>query len=186
MIEAEHNWFGLPLELLHSRVEAEQRYQYWQERAKQLTAAEVRVSAWRAPDGSEVFVLSTRNRELTRMRTDWDRAANELLDDPKLGRFRHMEFALRPWRNQFALVRKDRRLLKQAQTDAEYDPEEWDLVPEGWDHDHCGLCWAHICSHADHGFTEAYFALLGAEGYGAWICPPCYEQRIAGWSRIPI
>lgn len=77
-------------------------------------------------------------------------------------------------------------MLKQASADTPYDPEEWDLVPGAWDHDHCSLCWAHVCSHPDHGFAEAYFSLTTPDGCGSWVCPPCFQQRIAGWQGIPI
>lgn len=183
MIEAARDWIGLSLELVHSYADAERRYQHWLEFAALLPGAEVRVAAWRAPDGTAAYVLSTNHRELTRLRTDWDRPTHELLDDPSLARLRRFRYELRPWRKQYALVSKDKMRFQQSNPEAEYDPSEWDLVPDAWDHDHCSLCWAHICDHPEHGCAEAY---VSAEPYGVWVCPPCFQQKLEGWSSLPL
>jgi len=53
---------------------------------------------------------------------------------------------------------------------------EW-VIPGGWDHEHCGLCWKKISSEWEgdrSGYTD------GKD----WICQECYEKYIAsGFGR---
>lgn len=183
MNKSNPNWIGIPLEVIHSFEEAQQRHRNWLEKAACLPGAEVCLWAFRTPNDTELFVLYSQDASLIRQRTRPSKESHELLADPSLGWLRQLSFELRRWQSGYALVHKKSRSLRQASADTEYDPEEWDLVAGAWDHDHCTLCWAYICSHADHGFPEAYFSL---EGHGSWVCPSCFQQRIAGWSALPI
>jgi hypothetical protein len=54
-----------------------------------------------------------------------------------------------------------------------FDPEKIDLVADGWNHDHCAICWwtLHETENPEEG-----------TGYrndtNAWICSECYQQFI--------
>jgi hypothetical protein len=182
MSETDAPWIGAALEVTHSRAEAERCAHHWRELGRGYPGAEVRVWGFRAPDGSEVYLLSTRHPGLARQRTRNPATDHELLWEPKLGWLRRLPFERRAWANLDALVH--RRTGKQRRpVDLEYDPGEWELIPGAWDHDHCELCHDPICSHAGHGHPSAYFHPLGV---GVWVCPPCYEQRLAGWSALPL
>lgn len=51
-----------------------------------------------------------------------------------------------------------------------FDPSRHEILPRAWNHEHCGMCWAHI--------DEEH----GAWGYlnsdSAWLCERCYENYI--------
>ena len=49
--------------------------------------------------------------------------------------------------------------------------KEGTLIKEGWEHEHCALCWKTISQHKDHdsrGYTD------GRE----WLCKKCYQEYI--------
>jgi hypothetical protein len=56
-----------------------------------------------------------------------------------------------------------------------FDPAEFRLVEDGWDHDHCPFCHITVSDRAyDGGITEGY-----TDGYN-WVCPKCYRQHLEG------
>ncbi len=91
--------------------------------------------------------------------------------DCEAAHFTDRSFRLERWRNQPALVSKDGMTLRPYTAGEEFDSEVWDLVPDAWDHEHCAICWNHICDFEDHGFREAYL-----NDSGEWVCPPCFER----------
>ncbi|HXE53219.1 MAG TPA: ankyrin repeat domain-containing protein [Tepidisphaeraceae bacterium] len=44
------------------------------------------------------------------------------------------------------------------------------IVPGGWDHEHCGICWRHIGSGGD---PEGYVT-----GSNEWVCTSCYRRYV--------
>ena len=52
-------------------------------------------------------------------------------------------------------------------------PERCELVPSGWDHEHCELCWEKIMEEP-HGQPEGY-----TDGTHRWICIACFERFVA-------
>ncbi len=55
-----------------------------------------------------------------------------------------------------------------------YDAHEFDLVKDGWRHDHCVVCWKMIYNqeHPDESF--------GYSNGENWLCEQCYEAFLAG------
>jgi hypothetical protein len=43
------------------------------------------------------------------------------------------------------------------------------IIPCGWDHEHCELCWTHIDPSNPHGYESAN---------GDWVCARCYERFV--------
>ena len=57
-----------------------------------------------------------------------------------------------------------------------YDPAKIELVPDGWTHDHCEVCWWELFDTADAAHGIGY-----TDGSG-WLCSECYEQFVAAES----
>jgi hypothetical protein len=51
-------------------------------------------------------------------------------------------------------------------------PKEGKIIPEGWEHEHCELCWKRISSYPD---DDNYGYTNGAH----WICDECFSTYIA-------
>jgi hypothetical protein len=51
-------------------------------------------------------------------------------------------------------------------------PTEGKIIPEGWEHEHCRLCWETISPYED---DENYGYTDGSD----WICEACYKQYLA-------
>lgn len=62
---------------------------------------------------------------------------------------------------------KTLRRLRKA-TPQDFDNPGLKIVPGGWDHEHCELCWAHI------GPGDACFR----DGSDHWVCVQCYERYV--------
>lgn len=56
-----------------------------------------------------------------------------------------------------------------------FDPKYFDLVPDGWTHDHCEICYETISKEKGYGCNEGYEA-----DNGDWICNDCYNLFIKG------
>lgn len=69
------DWGKYALEVLPNREQAEERYQWWSERATSIPGAEVRVWSWKDPLGGESFMLMTQTLEL--MPEEWRRQRDE-------------------------------------------------------------------------------------------------------------
>ena len=54
-----------------------------------------------------------------------------------------------------------------------YDPEQVELVSDGWDHDHCQVCWWTLSESADPAESAGY-----TNGHD-WICAECFERFVA-------
>jgi hypothetical protein len=59
----------------------------------------------------------------------------------------------------------------------DYDPEEFELVEGGWDHEHCHLCGAHI----DDG--DSYWANEDEDWGLVDLCAKCYSDAIGLLAR---
>jgi len=51
-------------------------------------------------------------------------------------------------------------------------PDDVTLLPRGWDHEHCALCWAKISETS--GQASAYYS------DGDWLCMKCYGSYVVG------
>ncbi|MCP4610091.1 MAG: hypothetical protein GY845_15390 [Planctomycetes bacterium] len=86
--------------------------------------------------------------------------------------FRSLEWERNLWANQPALVSKSKKRVCQY-LGQEYDPNEYDLVENSWDHDHCAFCNITI--------KDCDCGKCVKEGYkngGSWLCPDCYSHII--------
>jgi hypothetical protein len=73
------------------------------------------------------------------------------------------------WKPRDALLTKDKRKAT-IYKGQEYDKNEYDLVKDYWDHDHCEICnWKFIKINPNE-IIEGYF-----NGYN-WICNECFEK----------
>ncbi|WP_339791433.1 hypothetical protein [uncultured Imperialibacter sp.] len=54
-----------------------------------------------------------------------------------------------------------------------YDPKYFDLIQDGWTHDHCEICSKRIMDKEDYAETHGY------ELDGNWICQECYDIFMA-------
>jgi Clp amino terminal domain, pathogenicity island component len=55
-----------------------------------------------------------------------------------------------------------------------YDAQEFDLVKDGWKHDHCVVCWK-LLYNRDH--PDESFGYTNGEH---WLCQQCYDAFLAG------
>jgi hypothetical protein len=51
-----------------------------------------------------------------------------------------------------------------------FDPTKIDLVPDGWSHDHCAICWWTL---GDSGTDEDCIGYTDERG--DWVCTECYD-----------
>jgi Clp amino terminal domain, pathogenicity island component len=72
-----------------------------------------------------------------------------------------------------ALIRRDSKAIM-LYTGQSYDPQVFELVKDGWKHDHCAVCWKMLYN-AGHP-EESFGHTNGAE----WLCQQCYEAFWAG------
>jgi len=86
--------------------------------------------------------------------------------------FRSLKWDRKLWTNQPALVAKSGKSVCQY-LGQEFDPNEYDLVDNAWNHDHCEFCNVTI-KDCDSGrcITEGYV------NEGTWLCPDCFEHII--------
>ena len=61
--------------------------------------------------------------------------------------------------------------LYQGQT---FDPAKIDIVPDGWSHDHCAICWWTL---RDSGSDEESVGYTNERD--DWVCIECYHQFLA-------
>lgn len=74
------------------------------------------------------------------------------------------------WHPQPALVHRNGGVVSSYRGQS-FDPQKIDLVPEGWDHDHCAICWWKLHATEDEQEGVGY-----TDGRGAWVCTECYQQ----------
>ena len=100
---------------------------------------------------------------------EWEEHLRTLASDAKRKRW-----ALQTWRPSPALVQKTEEGRRATKfTGQKYDPAKWELVQNGWDHDHCLFCSQSICNCGSkncdpEGFTD------GKD----WVCKMCHEKYL--------
>ena len=56
---------------------------------------------------------------------------------------------------------------------SQHQSEPGQIIPQGWNHEHCGICWAKISQHAQkHGYRSH-----GKAGE-VWVCESCYARYV--------
>ena len=53
-----------------------------------------------------------------------------------------------------------------------FDPEKFNLVEDGWEHDHCEICWWTLCDSDNPEENTGY-----TDGKD-WVCSECYEKLL--------
>ncbi|MBL7214125.1 MAG: hypothetical protein ISS71_00440 [Phycisphaerae bacterium] len=82
------------------------------------------------------------------------------------------KWALKKWISQPALFDKSGKYAT-PYSGQDFDSEQFHIVEDGWDHDHCRFCWATFCDNENHEhFHEAYHLECG------WVCPDCFQHLI--------
>jgi len=99
---------------------------------------------------------------------EWDEHLRTLATECRQKEWRHEK-----WRPSPALVEKKQGGMAKKYDGHAYDSGRFDLVEDGWDHDHCMLCNQTIsdcggenCS--PEGFTDGY----------NWLCGACHQRTI--------
>ena len=98
-----------------------------------------------------------------------DHELNTLLDTVHY--LKQLVWTSKVWKSTPALIEKSggsRQYVGQK-----FDPKYFDLVQNGWTHDHCEICYATISDIEDYGDKEGYNA-----DNGDWICNDCYNLFI--------
>ncbi|GAA4316795.1 hypothetical protein GCM10023184_00160 [Flaviaesturariibacter amylovorans] len=102
---------------------------------------------------------------------------DQQLNPRDLKYFRSLKWTLQTWKPTPALIEKKganaRPYIGQG-----YDPVFFDLVEDGWRHDHCEVCFVKLCDNPETCQTEGYTADR------QWLCRECYEQNVAVSSRL--
>ena len=107
------------------------------------------------------------------MAMPWEQERDEMVEV-----FRKDIWTRQKWTRQPALVARDGSYTQFYHGQA-YDAEKFDLVPDGWDHDHCELCFKTI---TDFVREEGRVPVVD-EGYtngDSWICRQCFQKYLGG------
>ncbi len=86
---------------------------------------------------------------------------------------RQKEWSKRKWTPSPALVGKGPQGMATKYKGQQYDPEQYELVHDGWDHDHCLFCWQSICDCGGENCTS-----IGFTDGDDWICESCHQRVI--------
>lgn len=105
------------------------------------------------------------------MATAWEKERDEMVEA-----FKKDNWTLQKWTMQPALVARDGRQIA-FYHGQEYDAEKFDLVLDGWGHDHCELCFKTITDFV----REDAKAPVVDEGYtngDSWVCCECFRKYL--------
>jgi hypothetical protein len=89
-----------------------------------------------------------------------------------VGHLRQFTWTYRAWKPTPALIDKSNGSSRQyvGQT---FDPKYFDLVNDGWTHDHCEICAQTISDKNGYGDNEGYVS-----ENGDWLCNGCHKLFI--------
>jgi uncharacterized protein YcaQ len=89
--------------------------------------------------------------------------------------YRQLSWKLDYWSPSAALLPKDKNHPSWKYYGQSVNPDEYEIVKDGWSHDHCPFCDMIINDVEYEGaITEAY-----TDGYN-WICPDCHKRIVLG------
>jgi len=88
-------------------------------------------------------------------------------------RLRSHKFTLLPWHPSPALLPRSNKGASSKFHGQAYDQAEYELVEDGWSHDHCPFCWVTIEDREYEGAVTTAFT----DGYN-WVCPPCFARYL--------
>ncbi|GAA4316803.1 hypothetical protein GCM10023184_00170 [Flaviaesturariibacter amylovorans] len=83
--------------------------------------------------------------------------------------YRSLDWIFKVWQPSPALIEKKagnaRPFVGQS-----FDPAYFDLVQDGWTHDHCEICFVNLSDDTEAGETDGYTADR------QWICKTCHAK----------
>lgn len=85
---------------------------------------------------------------------------------------RQLKWTYKIWKPTPALIDKSGGSSRQY-LGQQFDPKCFDLIEDGWTHDHCEICFTTISNKAGYGETEGYVT-----ENDDWICEECYSLFI--------
>jgi hypothetical protein len=85
---------------------------------------------------------------------------------------RQFSWTYKVWKPTPALIDKSGGSSRQY-AGQRFDPKYFDLVEDGWTHDHCEICVATISNKEGYGDTDGY-----VNDNGDWICKECHNLFI--------
>jgi hypothetical protein len=85
---------------------------------------------------------------------------------------RQLNWTHKVWQPTPALIDKSSGLSRQF-VGQRFDPHYFDLIPDGWTHDHCEICTQRLTNIPDYGEPNGYEA-----ENGDWICTNCFNLFI--------
>ena len=93
-------------------------------------------------------------------------------EEEQAAMLRDGDWHLEQWKNRPALVgRRDGHMLATEYVGQAFDPDEWELIADYWDHQHCAFCWAKIAERGVGDFCEGY------TNGKRWVCPDCFRKE---------
>jgi hypothetical protein len=84
------------------------------------------------------------------------------------------------WKPRAALVGKLSKTKREYYGQA-YNPQDSDLIPEGWNHDHCEIC----CWTLHFTDKEADGIGYASETFRQWLCSECYDLFVKETAETP-
>lgn len=82
-------------------------------------------------------------------------------------------YTLKKWFPRPGLKEKNTEFVSRLYIGQSYDKNQFDLVEDGWTHDHCEICFEAIGGdESEYLEIEGYF-----DGYD-WICKSCFEELV--------
>ena len=85
---------------------------------------------------------------------------------------RRQKWTLRPWKKRPVLASLEGR-NSVLYTGQPYDAKRYTVIPDGWNHDHCELCWQTISDFTDENTIDTAYT----DG-SKWVCPGCFQGVI--------
>ena len=82
------------------------------------------------------------------------------------------KFEFLPWRPRPALIDKSTKSTR-LYTGQKFDSAYFDLVEDGWSHDHCEICFTRISEGSNGECEYGYF------NGGVWVCKNCFEMILS-------
>jgi hypothetical protein len=89
-------------------------------------------------------------------------------DPVDLKYYRSLDWVFQIWQPSPALIEKKGGGNARLYVGQNFDPKSFDLVEDGWNHDHCEICYETLCDNPESCQTEGYTA------DHQWLCRKCY------------
>jgi Zn-finger protein len=91
---------------------------------------------------------------------------------PKIDEARTTVWQKAKWQARPALVGKAHG-TKRPYTGQAFESKDYEIVPDGWSHDHCDICWWTISVSEKEEDGTGY-----TDGRGNWLCMDCHDRFV--------